>query len=354
MIPSALVLVASLEFTSLVALLVWAASGEDAGQRPLARAGAFLSLAQAALLVVVFVLCALESRGLAACAAVLVCAAVLLGADALLLRRLVAAGRSRAKDASAEYVEAQARRMRADLARLEREQVSVDAFRDEVVSGLASARAMVLDGESPDAVARHLSEVAGILDDSARIVCAHPALNALLQIKNRRCEELGISFMVAVEVPPDVGLPSTDLCGIFFNLIDNAVNGCKGLARGRRFVHVQARVERGFLLVKVLNSYAVPESPETSARARVRQARDGVTDPDENPIQILEEETAPAESEASALEAAFAGIEEPEALLREHGWGLQIVEGIVRRHGGLFSAEPRGGIFEATATIPLT
>lgn len=344
MSTSVIVLTASVEVTAFAVAFLWLAYSDKRKRGGLAWTRLLLPASQVLVLVAAVWMHAGEVPLASIAVPAMATGAVCMGLDLFCLRILAKAERALRDDEYEAYLEQQALNMEHDLERLGRERASVVGFRDEVVEGLLSAREMVLRHEPASAVETYLSDVAGILNDTARISCSHPALNALLQVKNRRCEELGVAFMVAVDVPADVGIASTDLCGVFFNLIDNAINGCSGLSAGRRFVHVKARVERGFLVASVINSYAFEQVPEAK-----KPPERGT---DDEPIRIFDDEPQPRSMPAPG-DLMVQGVESPERLMREHGWGLQIVESIVERHNGMFSTEEREGIFEAAVTIPV-
>lgn len=164
------------------------------------------------------------------------------------------------------------------------------------------------------------------LDAAAQIVrparvsfCAHPVVDALLASKVARCDELGIPVSVKVEVPRDIALPDVELCAVFANLIDNAINACRALGPDpdpasegsatvhRGFIEVDALVAAGCFSLQVRNACAA-KGPAVSRRA--------------------------------------SGLD-------EHGWGISIVEALAKRHNGTLACTKKADLFTADLTLQL-
>ena len=346
------------EVMALVALAAWAVCADVASEHEAAARVPIqyllLPVAQILVLGAAAVLHMRSPHAGEVSVAMLAVGAVCICVDAALLGMLARALRMAGESVYEAYVEAQMARMEADLIRLQGQADNVVQFRSDVVRGLKDVRESVIGHvATADEVTERLSGVAGMLDATLPVACAHPALNALLQAKNHRCEELGISFLMAVDVPADIGLPSTDLCGVFFNLIDNAINGCKDLAAGRRFVQVKAHVDRGFLVVEVINSCKPGGQDAPGGGEDSMPTGDFDAEAQDAPIVIFVDDVQPKAPQLDP-DAPIEGIEAPESLLREHGWGLQIVEQVVTRHNGLLNVHDREGIYEVAATISVS
>lgn len=85
-------------------------------------------------------------------------------------------------------------------------------------------------------------------------ICDNPVVDAVLKLKLDECESKGIQTAWRVVVPSDLRLSSVDLCAVFSNLMDNAINACAELESERRFIDIRARVTAGRLAVEVVNT----------------------------------------------------------------------------------------------------
>lgn len=157
--------------------------------------------------------------------------------------------------------------------------------------------------------------------------CAHPVIDALLIVKAGRCQDLHILFSAQAALPAGIPLPDVDLCAVFANLLDNAINAAQKITRydgdspRRPFVELDAFVNAGCLLVRVRNTYGC----------------DGHDDQAPSPAHSFD---------TSEHRAAHR--------LAEHGWGTSIVETVAARHMGSVKATEEGGVYTVEVIMQLT
>lgn len=135
--------------------------------------------------------------------------------------------------------------------------------------------------------------------------CAHPVVDALIAAKAPLIEQLGVEPFLRLDVPGDVGVTPQELCCVFSNLLDNAIEALHGVDRRDRGLWVGAAVRAGCLMIEVSNTV----DPEQRFERR---------------------------------KAAFGD---------EHGWGLAIVEMIAARRDGTLQAGVSGGRFVASVAM---
>lgn len=135
-------------------------------------------------------------------------------------------------------------------------------------------------------------------------------VNALVMMKLRRCEELGIQTSCTLVVPEKLHILDIDLCAVLSNLLDNAINACEAVAPGGRRIVVKGGLVAGVMMIDVVNS-TNPAMPSK-------------------------------------------GAHEPEGpmLGQRHGWGLQILETLAVRYNGTFDCG-REGAEQFRATLML-
>lgn len=88
--------------------------------------------------------------------------------------------------------------------------------------------------------------------------CKNTIVNAIIYDKMNMAEKLGVDFNVDVNIPEEVALDLTDLCSIFTNLIDNALNSAKESSRKK--AELSAKYDMGMIFV-ISKNYpdSVPE-----------------------------------------------------------------------------------------------
>ena len=94
--------------------------------------------------------------------------------------------------------------------------------------------------------------------------CENPAVNAVVSYYATRLEEAKVALHIRLALPVQLeGVPDGELCIIFGNLLENAMEACGRMGEGERFVRLDAQVRAGVLTVTMDNSFdgrAVMES----------------------------------------------------------------------------------------------
>ncbi len=111
--------------------------------------------------------------------------------------------------------------------------------------------------QDPENAETMLSQVESTLDQYRRMVYAdNPILNTLLQEKAEAAQQEGITIEVQMRIPPCEALRDIDLCVIFGNALDNAVEAVRRAGEiGERTVRVSCMSEPGFWMVRFRNPY---------------------------------------------------------------------------------------------------
>ena len=161
--------------------------------------------------------------------------------------------------------------------------------REDVARELAAVDDLLQRQEAEQA-SRGLMKAVGIMDSSCK----------------RSCE-------LDLALADDVSLPSVELCAVFSNLLDNAVSACGKVPEGARFIKLKARVDAGYLAVRMENSCA-PAEPGEARRAPRRSRGDR---------------------------------------LPEHGWGLNILKTLADRHDGTLETVQEDGVYRTTVLLKL-
>ncbi|MBC8546407.1 GHKL domain-containing protein [Clostridiaceae bacterium NSJ-31] len=139
--------------------------------------------------------------------------------------------------------------------------------------------------------------------------CGHPVVDAVLYNRALRAQQQDTELELALELSAELPFEPVHLMSIFSNLLDNALEACSALPRGR-WVRLRAALEKGGLSLIVENS--CPEG-------------------------------APCGGEGETTKA------DPFS----HGMGLRIVRETVAEYGGSLLCRREGGVFRAVAFLPL-
>ena len=169
--------------------------------------------------------------------------------------------------------------------------------REDVARELAAVDDLLQRQEAEQA-SRGLMKAVGIMDSSCKRSCEHQVVDALVSMKAAVCAERGIRL---------------ELCAVFSNLLDNAVSACGKVPEGARFIKLKARVDAGYLAVRMENSCA-PAEPGEARRAPRRSRGDR---------------------------------------LPEHGWGLNILKTLADRHDGTLETVQEDGVYRTTVLLKL-
>lgn len=79
-------------------------------------------------------------------------------------------------------------------------------------------------------------------------------VDAVLNDKLQSAKELGIKIKYKFNLDSTLDLEDVDLCIIFSNTIDNAIEACSKLDEEKRFIKMQAVCDRGYFIYSIKNS----------------------------------------------------------------------------------------------------
>ena len=156
-------------------------------------------------------------------------------------------------------------------------------------------------------------------------VCDHVALDALMSLKMREFKAKGVNMECSLKVPAELSISNSELCALVSNMLDNALNACEDVDRGKRFVVFRASVKGSYLVLDMRNSKSASEGGEGR-----EMTRRGILDR----IRFAEEQTSGGS-------------------LAEHGWGLSVIDTIVQRYDGAVSLERSKGGFRMSVMVDL-
>lgn len=83
--------------------------------------------------------------------------------------------------------------------------------------------------------------------------CENQIINAVLNAKSIQLEQEQIIFQHRISIPEHIIIEKTDLCALFANSFDNAIEACQKLPFDKRTISINAKVEKGLFVFKISN-----------------------------------------------------------------------------------------------------
>lgn len=181
---------------------------------------------------------------------------------------------------------------------------------------------------------RRTSYIEGMLDDAAFVqsvhFCQDATINAVLTAKERRMRQKGIKLYARVEIPGELPFEKTDVCALFSNALDNAIEACEAVLAQRKAgkeemiekadagngvaISLTARVGKGMLAVCVKNPCILWRTKERSVGEL---------------FQTTKKDT------------------------KNHGYGLRSIREVVKKYGGNMEAKREEEQFELFLWMPV-
>ena len=158
---------------------------------------------------------------------------------------------------------------------------------------------------------RYLDELqAPVRNLTATVWTGDETADYLINSKAAAAEADGIRFQVQVEFPRRTNIRSVDLCAIFGNLLDNAIEAARQVPeQSNRTVVLTIRRIHQMLVIKVENSFAAVPVQE-NGELKTTKAEGGL-----------------------------------------HGWGLKSAQTAAEKYDGMVQAGISGEVFRAVATL---
>lgn len=142
-------------------------------------------------------------------------------------------------------------------------------------------------------------------------ITGNKVVDALLYQKRKQAEREGVQWECDIQIPKVCCINEFDLCVLFGNILDNALEACERLWSDTcSFIHIQARTVKKCFLIEVKNSMD-----------RTEKYREG-----------------------------FSRKENPQ----EHGIGLMNIGDVVYKYNGVMHIETRNNTFVISILIPLS
>lgn len=193
---------------------------------------------------------------------------------------------------------------------LEEQYKRMERLRHDMKNHIIALQALLADGDMEN-MERYLRQMqkAGDMEPGEEAT-GNKVVDALLYQNRKKAEKRKISWECDVQIPKPCPMDEMDLCVLFGNLLDNAMEACERLPKKeKRFIEVQAQQVKRCFLLEIKNSSCVQKAVKIGTTLK--------TNPD------------------------------------EHGIGLGNVKGIVQKYGGVMDMEIEEDVFLISILLPL-
>ncbi len=127
---------------------------------------------------------------------------------------------------------------------LKHQYIVLDGFIDEKEYGKAKAYIEKL--------------IKAIPQDNVKVYCRNDALNAIITYYAKAAEDNNIKYDISLEIPPEISkgsdLTESQLCMVFGNLLENAVEACCRTESQGRFIKLCSYIKAGILYIAMDNN----------------------------------------------------------------------------------------------------
>ncbi len=128
-------------------------------------------------------------------------------------------------------------------------------LRHDLRHQLAAIQTMA--GNGNPRLTEYLSSLIQDIPAAVTEYCENPVINAVVSRYASICQREGISLSTRLAVPAEnPHMADSSLCVIFGNLLENAVEACGRMTEGKKFIHLNSRLDRGILTVTMDNSFS--------------------------------------------------------------------------------------------------
>lgn len=163
--------------------------------------------------------------------------------------------------------------------------------------------------------------------------CGDPTVNAVLTVKKNQMERYGIRMESEIDIPAKLPFDRTDICALYANALDNAVEACMKLEEDKRVITLRSKAQKGLFCLEVSNP--IPGSSEsTNEKTTPDLQNDNLITTD-----LIKSHSFPQTSKSDKA---------------NHGFGLRGIKEIVERYHGSLELKIVDGVFDLFLYIPLS
>lgn len=83
--------------------------------------------------------------------------------------------------------------------------------------------------------------------------CGDATVNAVLAVKENQMNRYGIHLAYSIDIPKELPFEQIDICALFANALDNAMEACRNLQSGNKEIILESTAQKGLFCLNVKN-----------------------------------------------------------------------------------------------------
>ena len=153
------------------------------------------------------------------------------------------------------------------LNQYKKDQNETRAFRHEIINNLVNLSAMYSD-QMYDEAGDYLSALLGdVRAMSPKYITGDEMLDCIVGMKSSKMDEEGIEFLVDGVLDGGLGMKPVDICSIFANAMDNAIEACEKLPNdSERWIKLLMKRTDKFFSITLSNTMPINEEGKLAAK----------------------------------------------------------------------------------------
>lgn len=129
----------------------------------------------------------------------------------------------------------------------------------------------------PEQLKEFIFSLLDAIPAAPRTYCENPAVNAVVSHYAALCQEQGVDVQIRLDLPQRLdGVANGELCVIFGNLLENALEACGRMEQGRKFLRLDSQVHYDVLTITMDNSFDGPVRRESGVFRSSKRSELGV------------------------------------------------------------------------------
>ena len=121
---------------------------------------------------------------------------------------------------------------------------------------LTAIQELVPPDRDHEKLRQYLNTLIDAIPRSKERFCQNDVVNAIVSHYHSLCEASGIALSMHLDVPTESKLVAdSDLCVIFANLLENAIEACGRMTEGEKFIKLQSTLQYELLTITMDNSF---------------------------------------------------------------------------------------------------
>ena len=138
-------------------------------------------------------------------------------------------------------------------------QTETRAFRHDIINNL-SMLSVMHEEKKFDEIEEYLSTLLNdISSKSSQYITGDEMLNCIIGMKSSKMEEEGISFTLDGAIEGGLGIKPVDICSIFANALDNAIEACENIEDDDRWISMSLENSDKAVNIKLKNAISSEE-----------------------------------------------------------------------------------------------